>query len=161
MTLSELQRTRTSLQYLRSTTQNELKRKDKEVERVLERWNKVSDAQIKLSGAHSGLRCANFVVGGEEYGKGKGLMEDALDQAEEARKQLMRENDGFRSVILGAANAFQDIVYTVQGHSTDVHLEEVSLNPTVASSHLTCSIAYPSFPYNYICTTNLCSATSK
>lgn len=124
-TLSELQRTRTSLQYLRSTTQNELKRKDREVERVLDRWNKVSDAQIKLVGAHSGLRCANLAAGGGEYGKGKGLMEDTLEQAEEARKELIRENEGFRSVILSIANALQGMVYNVKGLASDVHVEEV------------------------------------
>ena len=125
-TLSELQRTRTSLQYLRSTTQNELKRKEKEVERVLDRWNKVSDAQIKLAGAQSGLHCANFAVGGEECMEGKGLMEEALEQAEEARKELVKENEGFRSVILGTANALQSMVYNVKGLGVDVHVETVS-----------------------------------
>jgi hypothetical protein len=124
--VSELQRTRTSLQYLRSTTQNEMKRKDKEVERVLDRWNKVSDAQIKLAGVECGLRCANHAVGGEAYPKGKGLMEEALDQAEVARRKLMNENEGFRSVILGTANALQGMVYNVKGLGTDVHVQEVS-----------------------------------
>ncbi|KAF8505061.1 Afadin and alpha-actinin-binding-domain-containing protein [Gautieria morchelliformis] len=143
-TVSELQRTRTSLQYLRSTTQNELKRKDKEVERVLDRWNKVSDAQIKLSGTESGLRCANNAVGGEEYPKSKGLMEEALDQAEVARRELVKENEGFRSVILGTANALQSMVYNVKGFSTDVHVQEPApLSHTAVFAPPTSSLLHP------------------
>ena len=96
------------------------------MERVLDRWNKVSDAQIKLTGAQSGLYCANFAVGGEECMKGKGLMEEALEQAEEARRELVKENEGFRSVILGTANALQSTVYNVKGLGVDVHVEAVS-----------------------------------
>ncbi|KAF8581520.1 hypothetical protein K439DRAFT_1662257 [Ramaria rubella] len=126
-TVAELQRTRTSLQYLRSTTQNELKRKEKEVERVLERWNKVLDSQAKLIGAQSGLQCVNYAVGVEEPLKGKGLMEEALEQAEEARGELLKENDGFRSVILGIANALQGVVYNLREQCSDSNVEEVTL----------------------------------
>jgi hypothetical protein len=103
------------------------------MERVLDRWNKVSDAQIKLSSTQSGLYCANFTVGGEDLLKGKGLMEEALEQAEEARRELVKENDGFRSVILGTANALQGIAYNVKGLGADVHVEEVWYGSLVTS----------------------------
>ena len=160
-TQSELQRTRTSLQYLRSTTQNELKRKEKEFERVLDRFNKVSDAQIKLTGAYSGIRCANLVVGDEENVKGKSLMEDALEQAEEARKELVKENEGFRSVILSTANALQGMAYDVKGLMADEYVEEVHLYPLAAVVKLiSLVIAIPSVSYSCIRTTDIFSATS-
>jgi len=131
--LAELQRTRTSLQYLRSTTQNELKRKDKEVERIIERWNKVSETQAKLSTAPSGLRCANYVTGNEVLARGKGFMEEALEEAEQARGELVRENEGFRAVLLGTANILQGMVYTVKGLTTETHIQEVGSSCFVSS----------------------------
>lgn len=128
-TTSELQRARNALQYLRSTTQNELKRKEKEIERILERWGKVSDSQIKLGGASAGLQCANFAAACEQL-MDKGIMEEALEQAEEARTELIKENEGFRSVLLGTANALQTVVYNIKSRDQDVHVPEVSRRRT-------------------------------
>ena len=41
---------------------------------------------------------------GEVIGKDKGLLEDALEEAEEARKALEEENAGLKNVVLAAAN---------------------------------------------------------
>lgn len=124
-TSTELQRTRTSMQYLRSTTQNELKRKDKEIERVLERWNKVADSQVKISNISSGLRCGNIASEIEAPCKGKSIMEEALEQAEEARQELTKENEGFRSVILGTANALRGVVLDVPSQTLNEPRNEV------------------------------------
>ncbi|KAF8506403.1 Afadin and alpha-actinin-binding-domain-containing protein, partial [Hysterangium stoloniferum] len=143
-TSSELQKTRTALQYLRSTTQNELKRKDKEVERMLERWSKVADSQMKLSGINSGLHCANYAAATEELVRGKGIMEEALEQAEEARGELVKENEGFRSVIFGTAKVLQNITYDVKSRGADGHVEEPShLTPTAVFAPPTSSLSHP------------------
>jgi hypothetical protein len=161
-TLAELQRTRTSLQYLRSTTQNELKRKDREVERVLDRWNKVADTQVKLSNAQSGLRCANFAVGNDEQARGKGLMEVALEQVEEARGELVKENEGFRTVLLGTANALQGMVYNVKGLAAEAHLEEVGFDPSIAAvDSQESTAAHAPFAHSSVCTSDVCAVTPR
>ncbi|KAJ7809050.1 Afadin and alpha-actinin-binding-domain-containing protein [Mycena olivaceomarginata] len=112
-TLAELQRARTALQAVRATHQTELKKKEKEVERIVERWGKLSDMQAKLSAASSGLKCANLkvVVGTEVIGKGPELTEIALEQAEDARQRLSQENARLRGLLLGAVNEAQSMLY--------------------------------------------------
>lgn len=112
-TLAELQRARTALQAVRATHQTELKKKEKEVERIVERWGKLSDMQAKLSAASSGLKCANLkvVVGTEIIGKGPELTEVALEQAEDARQWLSQENARLRGLLLGAVNEAQSMLY--------------------------------------------------
>ncbi|KAJ6514929.1 Afadin and alpha-actinin-binding-domain-containing protein, partial [Mycena vitilis] len=112
-TLAELQRARTALQAVRATHQSELKKKEKEVERMTERWWKLADMQAKLSTASSGLRCANLKIvdGAEVFGKGRGLVDLALEQAEEARERLSQENTRLRGLLLGAVNEAQSMLY--------------------------------------------------
>ncbi|KAJ7504192.1 Afadin and alpha-actinin-binding-domain-containing protein [Mycena galericulata] len=112
-TSAELQRVRTALQAVRATHQSELKKKEKEVERMTERWSKLADLQTKLSTASSGMRCANLKVvdGSEVLGKGPGLAELALEQAEQARQQLSAQNDCLRGLLLGAVNEAQSMLY--------------------------------------------------
>ncbi|KIJ34811.1 hypothetical protein M422DRAFT_262997 [Sphaerobolus stellatus SS14] len=145
-TTAELQRTRTSIQYLRSTTQQELKRKDKEVERILERWNRVSDAQVKLGGITSGLHCANHAAaaGSADLRRSKSIMEEALEQAEEARSELVKENEGFRSVILGTANALQTLTHSIKTIGADMHVEDPpALSHTAVFAPPTSFLAHP------------------
>ncbi|KAJ7180853.1 Afadin and alpha-actinin-binding-domain-containing protein [Mycena filopes] len=112
-TSAELQRARTALQGVRATHQSELKKKEKEVERMAERWNKLADMQTKLSTTPSGLRCSNLKVvdGTEVLGKGPGLVEVALEQAEEARERLSQDNTRLRNQLLGAVNEAQAMLY--------------------------------------------------
>jgi len=56
----EFQKLKSSMQYLRQTTANELKRKEKEVEKIVERLGKVSNDQIKLGTVGAGLACTNL-----------------------------------------------------------------------------------------------------
>ncbi|KAJ7696433.1 Afadin and alpha-actinin-binding-domain-containing protein [Mycena rosella] len=109
----ELQRARTALQAVRATHQSELKKKEKEVERITERWAKLADMQAKLGTASSGLRCANLKIvdGTEVIGKGPGLAELALEQAEEARQRLSEDNTRLRGLLLGAVNEAQSMLY--------------------------------------------------
>jgi myosin heavy subunit len=57
----EFQKLKSSMQYLRQTTANELKRKEKELEKMMERLGKVSNDQIKLGTIGAGLACTNLV----------------------------------------------------------------------------------------------------
>ncbi|THU93888.1 hypothetical protein K435DRAFT_967090 [Dendrothele bispora CBS 962.96] len=112
-TTVELQRTRTSLQQVRATHQTELKKREKEIERMSKKWQKIADSQTKLGATASGLKfkasSSNAVVvegsaASQIYGKGKGILETALDDAEKAREQLGKDNLGLKAIILQVAN---------------------------------------------------------
>ena len=60
-TLFNLQRAQSALQFARQTAQNEIKRKDKEIERIQERWAKVVNDQPKF-GLAIGMRCTNLAA---------------------------------------------------------------------------------------------------
>ncbi|KAH8096923.1 Afadin and alpha-actinin-binding-domain-containing protein [Phellopilus nigrolimitatus] len=110
-TSAELQRTRTSMQSVRQTHAAELKRREKETEKILERWQKISDAQTKLSATAAGLKFkfmhANPMTSSRDndiIGSMPGLLEDALQEAEASRKELVEENSSLKNVVLSAAN---------------------------------------------------------
>ncbi|TDL26610.1 hypothetical protein BD410DRAFT_783699 [Rickenella mellea] len=109
-TTAELQRTRGALQTVRQTHTAELKRREKEADRMMERWGKIADAQVRLGAVGSGItnkfRHANALVmnSGDVAGKGNGLIEQALEDAEQARKMFGEENSMLKEVILRAAN---------------------------------------------------------
>lgn len=62
-TKEEYARLKQSMTFLRSTTANELKRKEKEVEKMAERMAKVANDQIKLGTVGAGLACSNLLEG--------------------------------------------------------------------------------------------------
>ncbi|KAI0091494.1 Afadin and alpha-actinin-binding-domain-containing protein [Irpex rosettiformis] len=121
-TTLELQRTRTALQAIRSTHQAEIKRLEKEKDKILDRWTKLADAQLNgslnRSGPSSGFRCANAaVVEASEVqlrGRGTDLLEAALEQAARARHDLLEENERLKGVIMSSANELQRTVHTAQ-----------------------------------------------
>ncbi|PCH36393.1 hypothetical protein WOLCODRAFT_140389 [Wolfiporia cocos MD-104 SS10] len=114
-TTAELQRTRTALQALRQAHQAEIKRLEKDKDRMTERWAKLADAQVRLGSTSSGLRCANGeVVEASDVqlrGKGQNLLDLALEQAEQARKELFDQNRRLRGLILDAANELQSMMH--------------------------------------------------
>ena len=55
------QRLKMAMQYLRTTTANEVKRKEKEVEKMADRWAKISNEQVRLGSVGAGLACANLL----------------------------------------------------------------------------------------------------
>ncbi|THH17444.1 hypothetical protein EW146_g3361 [Bondarzewia mesenterica] len=120
-TTGELQRTRSSLQAIRATHQAELKKKEKEVERMTEKWSKLSDTQLKLGNVGSGMiiRSANgSVVEGRLdtiLGKGRNLVDLALEQAEEASKHLREETGELKTLIVDVTNAIQKILHKANG----------------------------------------------
>ena len=143
-TTLELQRTRTALQAIRSTHQTEIKKLEKEKDKILERWNKLADAQLSgglnRSGPSSGYHCANAaVVEASEVqlrGRGTDLLEAALEQAARARHDLLEENERLKGVIMSATNELQRTVHTAQRFTgVDVPSEvSVSLTPCVCQS---------------------------
>jgi hypothetical protein len=117
-TSAELQRTRTTLQGVRATHVAELKKKEKDTERIIEKWQKLADSQAKLSVSPSGLRCQNVAVvdGSEILGrKCQGFLEIALEEAEQARTALEVETVHLRKLLLNTVNEVQSILH--QAHT--------------------------------------------
>ncbi|OCB87664.1 hypothetical protein A7U60_g5190 [Sanghuangporus baumii] len=119
-TTAELQRSRSTMQSVRQTYAAELKRREKETEKMMDRWQKISDAQTKLGSIGSGIKfktiLANPVVSsrdGEIVGKGPDALEDALDEAQAARKELIEENTSLKNVLLSAANEVSRICHSI------------------------------------------------
>ncbi|KAG6381745.1 Afadin and alpha-actinin-binding-domain-containing protein [Boletus reticuloceps] len=117
-TTAELQRTRTLLQALRATHAAELKKREKEIERMVEKWTKLVDSQSKSSTASPGMviRGANAEVasGMELLGKGKGYLEVALEHADSSRKELLDETTRLRRLILVSANRLQSMIHEMR-----------------------------------------------
>lgn len=64
-TCTNLQRAQSALQTCRQNAQSEVKRKERELERMVERWNKVvADQQTKIGGIGANMKCANLIVDG-------------------------------------------------------------------------------------------------
>lgn len=98
---------------------------------MLDRWGKLADQQLKLGTTASGLKFANAeVVEASDVqmrGKGKGFLEVAADQAQEARDALFNENRRLKGLLLTTANEIQRLVHSAKGMSTSEAVEEVRL----------------------------------
>lgn len=118
------------LQGVRATHFAELKKKEKEIERIMEKWQKMSDIQAKLTSAPSGMRCLNAAVveGTEVVGKGQGYLEIALEQAEQARSNLSDDNLFLRKLLVRSINELQSILHHARCLISGEHnLEEVCI----------------------------------
>ncbi|KAI0730564.1 Afadin and alpha-actinin-binding-domain-containing protein [Earliella scabrosa] len=136
-TTSELQRTRSTLHALRATHQTEIKKVEKEKERMVERWSKLSDAQLKAGSLRAGLTCANLdVVEASDVqlrGKGQGFLDVALEQAESARLELYEQNRKLRGSLLSAANQLQSVLHAARTAGDPEYREE---RPLLSASTL-------------------------
>ncbi|EIW78664.1 hypothetical protein CONPUDRAFT_156630 [Coniophora puteana RWD-64-598 SS2] len=128
-TTAKLQRTRTSIQALRASHTSELKKKERDVERMTEKWTKLAEAQSKLSasGAASGMTIrgtnADVVTGSEVLWQGRTVDEEALEQAEQARAQLYEENGRLRRLVISSANELQRVVWNARSLTCDAEEE--------------------------------------
>ena len=104
------------------------------------KWNKLSDAQIKLSTVPAGLKCANvgIVHGSELIPRTPSLLDTALDDAEKARGQLIDEVGRLRRLVVKVVNQVQAVLFHVQGFMTDKN-EQVILPWNSANVRLTLS----------------------
>ena len=119
----DLQRSRSSLLALRQTHISELKKKEKDVEKILSRFSS------QLPPLASSIRCANDVEGvdGQVIGQAQGYIELALEQAESVRNELNEENAVLKRCIVGVVNEIQGIVHLAKSLvDGDATLEEVS-----------------------------------
>jgi hypothetical protein len=129
-TIAELQRSRSAIQGVRAAHQTEIKKKEKEIERMVERWTKLADMQSRLTTTSAGLRCSNLAVstGSTIDGKNKSLLETALNDAESSRSQLSDENLYLRKLALSAYNEAQDILHRVKILSMHQDSEVISIS---------------------------------
>ncbi|KAH9968434.1 hypothetical protein BGW80DRAFT_1338520, partial [Lactifluus volemus] len=131
-TMADLQRARSSLQALRATHVAELKKRDKDIEAMRERWSKLADSQLKIANLPSGMSIqpANALALGAEDGKavflpapGKGLAESALEEAEKTCKLLRDENGELRALVVDTTNAVNKILHkTVSADPDDLEV---------------------------------------
>ena len=118
--MADLQRARSSLQALRATHVAELKKRDKDIEAMRERWSKLADSQLKIANLPSGMSVqpANALALGAEDGKaalllapGKGLADSALEEAEKTCKLLGDENGELKALVVDTTNAVSKILH--------------------------------------------------
>jgi len=123
--MGDLQRARTALQALRATHVAEIKKREKEIEAMRERWSKLADAQLRISSIPSGMvflgSPANASVlvegngstvgGGSKKGVGVGVVEGALEGAEKTCAVLREENLELKDLVVDAANAVRKILH--------------------------------------------------
>ncbi|KAH9166685.1 Afadin and alpha-actinin-binding-domain-containing protein [Lactarius sanguifluus] len=128
-TTTDLQRARSSLQALRATHVAELKKRDKETETMRERWSKLSDSQLKIGTLPSGMTVvqpANARVLALDDSmstaeRGKGPVEDALEEAESACTRLRDENAELKGLVVDSANAVRRILHKAVTADPDDH----------------------------------------
>ncbi len=139
--MGDLQRARTALQALRATHVAEIRKREKEIEAVRERWSKLADAQLRISSVPSGMvflgsaANASMLVegggngsignggggggGGGGQKKGVGVVEGALEGAEKARAALREENLELKGLVVDAANAVRKILHKAVSSDPD------------------------------------------
>ena len=138
-TTADLQRARTALQALRAAHVAEIKKREKEIEAMRERWSKLADAQLRISSLPSGMvflgAPANASVleesaggGSTKKGGGVGVVEGALEEAEKARAVLSEENLELKGLVVDAANAVRKILHKAVSSDPD-NLEFVRFLP--------------------------------
>lgn len=127
-TTAELQRSRTALQGLRATHQAELKKLEKDKEKLLEKVSKLSEYQYTTK--ISGVRYANAGILSESVKQmqiksdaaSKGFLEISLEESEKSRKQLIEENARLQGLVTRVANGVQNVAYEARCATVDLGL---------------------------------------
>ena len=88
---------------------------------MIDRWTKLSDSQLKIGSAASGIcfrsTLANSIADfrdSDVIGKGDNLFEHALEEGELARKELIEEIGGLKGIILASANELARTVHSAR-----------------------------------------------
>ena len=110
----------------------EIKRKEKEIEKMLDRWQKISDTQTKLGSSSSGVKFNSTLANPTSSlrddataRRGPDLLEDALEAAELSRKELSEEITSLKNVVLSTANELSRILRACRIRATGVEEEDV------------------------------------
>ena len=114
----ENQRLRTTLQSVRLGAQNEVKRFEKEKDKLLERLSKIADSK-QLTAQFA---CSNFNVSATESRFEKGHIEIALEDAENARVNLAEDNDVLKKLVVDCANGTQGLLHRVKYRGDERHM---------------------------------------
>lgn len=159
-TTQELQRLKSTLQTVRQTHAAEQKRREKDSERIVDRWTKLSDSQLKIGSASSGISfqstLANNIVSSKDdeiIGKGDSMLDHALEEAELARNELVEEIGGLKGIILASANELARTVHTARRKVEAVGVEvrsafvvSISLLNSTQAPFFTMSDLFPPTP---------------
>ena len=114
----ENQRLRTTLQSVRLGAQNEVKRFEKEKDKLLERLSKIADSK-QITAQFS---CSNFDVSATESNFEKGYRDIALEDAENARVNLVEENDVLKKLVADCANGAQGLLHRIKYCGDERHM---------------------------------------
>ena len=125
----ENQRLRTTLQSVRLGAHNEVKRFEKEKDKLLERLAKIADPR-QATTAH--FLCSNLNVSATEGRFEKGYLDIALEDAENARVNLAEENDILKKLVVDCANGAQGLLHKIKYRGDERHMvDEVRNVPLV------------------------------
>ncbi|CDZ96821.1 Afadin/alpha-actinin-binding [Phaffia rhodozyma] len=104
-TKEEAQKARTALAFVRSQAQHDIKKRDAEIARTLERWQKLSNDQAKIMSTRSGLTCLNAPQrpGSVKPSEPSDYFQQTIEEMDDARSRLIAENDAFRRVLIKIA----------------------------------------------------------
>ena len=115
----ENQRLRTTLQSVRLGAQNEVKRFEKEKDKLLERLSRIADSKQTTTAQ---FVCSNFNVSATQGRFEKGHLEIALEDAENARMNLAEENDVLKKVVVDCANGTQGLLHRIRYRGDERHM---------------------------------------
>ena len=113
----ENQRLRTTLQSVRLGAQNEVKRFEKEKDKLLERLSKIADSKPTAQ-----FTCSNLNVSTTESKFEKGYLDIALEDAENARVNLAEENDILKKLVVDCANGAQGLLHRIKHRGDQRHM---------------------------------------
>lgn len=122
----ENQRLRTTLQSVRLGAQNEVKKFEKEKNKLLERLSKIADPRQTTTAQ---FICSNLNVTVTENKLEKGYLEIALEDAENARVNLAEENDVLKKLVVDCANGTQGLLHTIRYRGDERHIVDEVRNP--------------------------------
>jgi hypothetical protein len=135
-TLVDLSRTKSTLLSVRNGAAMEVKRKEKEVERLLERFQKVAgSATLRVTGQTPVEEAAHNRV----LKSDKGLVEEALELAEAELDDLKGERERLHDVFIWTARELSALV----ADGTEVGLPQLQSQSTYAHCRLTRNLVSP------------------
>jgi hypothetical protein len=139
----ENQRLRTTLQSVRLGAQNEVKRFEKEKDKLLERLSKIADSKPTAQ-----FTCSNLNVSTIESKFEKGYLDIALEDAENARVNLAEENDILKKLVVDCANGAQGLSHRIKYRGDERHMVDEVRNALLFFSLDVTDIVVLAYSYN-------------